>query len=126
LKRAIEILKKKWSDKQNFTFLLVVLIIYIFGIIPLVDERVLGRLLFMLFYFLFLSSGIKFLNRKRKTFIVLILIVAPFLILFSGLFFKSAWLNGGIDLFIIFYCIWLGAIILKTTFSMGHVMGDRV
>jgi len=31
-----------------------------------------------------------------------------------------------IDLLIVIYCIWLGAIILKRTFSMGHVTVHRV
>ena len=35
-------------------------------------------------------------------------------------------LHSSVDLFIILYCIWLGFVILKRTFSKGHITVNRV
>jgi len=99
---------------------------YMFVVIPFLDEGFLGRLLFIIFYFLFLSSGINFLNKKYKTGIILLFIVAPFGILILDIFFNLDWLTLLVDLFIIFYCVWLGSIILARTFSKGHITSNRV
>ncbi|HEX3767097.1 MAG TPA: ion channel [Puia sp.] len=114
------------KGRQSFTFLLCVLATYMFVILPFLDEGFLSRLLFMMFYFLFLSSGINFLDKRKKTIIVLLLIVAPFGILVFDIFFNLPWLTLAVDLFIIFYCVWLGSIILTRTFSKGHITSNRV
>jgi hypothetical protein len=126
LKKLSEQLKEITKGQQSFTFLLCVLGTYMFVLMPFLDEGFLGRLLFMIFYFLFLSSGINFLNKKNKTSIVLLLIVAPFGILVLDIFFNLRWLTLAVDLFIIFYCVWLGSIILTRTFSKGHITSNRV
>jgi hypothetical protein len=126
VKKVAGTIKKIWSNKQDFSFLLVVLVVYIFFAIPLVDDRFFGKLLFMIFYFIFLSSGISFLDQKKRKGIFWIFLVLPFLVLFSEFFIKSAWLKAGIDVLITLYCIWLGAVVLKRTFSMGHVTVNRV
>ncbi len=122
----MERLLKIWKERQSFTFLLVVLVVYIFIIVPFLNEGFVGRLLFIAFYFIFLSSGINFLTKKRNNVIILIFIIAPFLILVSAIFFDLAWLTLGVDLFIVLYCIVLGFIILKRTFSKGHITVNRV
>ena len=126
MKKILERFSNIWKERQSFTFLLVVLVIYIFIVIPFLNEGFTGRLFFIIFYFIFLSSGINFLTKKRRTGIILIFIIAPFLILVSEIFFELPWLTLGVDLFIILYCIWLGFIILKRTFSRGHITINRV
>jgi hypothetical protein len=126
LQRISERLTTIWKERQSFTFLLVVLAVYIFIVVPFLNEGFTGRLLFIVFYFIFLSGGINFLAKKRKTAIVLIFIIAPFLILVAGIFFELPWLTLGVDLFIIVYCIWLGTVILKKTFSKGHITVNRI
>jgi voltage-gated potassium channel Kch len=116
-------IRKNW---QSFTFLLVILLIYIFIVSPFSDKGFLGRLLFLFFYLIFLSSGINLLNKKRKTGIFLIFIIAPFLILLADIFFNLPRLVLGADLFIIIYCIWLGSIILRRTFFKGHITVHRI
>ena len=80
----------------------------------------------MAFYFLFLSSGLHFLELKRKLPIYLIFIFAPLLILVSQIILDSSWLLAAVDLFLIIYCVWLGSILLKRTFSLGHITRNRV
>jgi Ion channel len=126
LKRISERLSIIWKGRQSFTFLLVVLVIYIFVVVPFLNEGFSGRLFFIVFYFIFLSSGINFLTKKRNTGIILIFIFAPFLILISEIFFELPWLTLVVDLFIILYCIWLAVVILKRTFSKGHITINRV
>ncbi len=126
MKKISESLSNIWKARQDFTFLLVVLVIYIFIVVPFLNEGFTGRLLFVAFYFIFLAGGINFLTKKRKTGIVLIFIVAPFLFLVAGIFFDLPWLTLGVDLFVILYCIWLGSVILKRTFSKGHITINRV
>lgn len=115
-----------WRERQSFTFLLVVLVIYIFIVLPFLNEGFTGRLFFIIFYFIFLSSGINFLTSKSKTGIILIFVITPFLIFVSGIFFDLSWFALVVDLFIILYCIWLGFVILKRTFSKGHITVNRV
>ena len=126
LKKTIHKVRAFWSEGKSFSFLLFILIIYIFVIIPLVDERRISKLLFIIFYFLLLTGGVPFLVKNRKTGIVFLLTILPFLILFSGLLIKSVWMTVSADLFIVLYCISLGAIILIRTFSTGHVTSNRV
>jgi hypothetical protein len=126
LKKISERITNIWKERQSFTFLLVVLVIYIFVVLPFLNERFIGRLLFIIFYIIFLSSGIHFLANKRITGIILIFIIVPFLVLISEIFFTLPWLTLVIDLFIILYCIWLGFVILKRTFSKGHITLNRV
>jgi len=116
-------IRKNW---QSFTFLLVVLLIYIFILSPFSNEGFLGRLLFLGFYLIFLSSGINLLNKKRRTGIFVIFLIAPFLILLADIFFLLPRLVLGADLFIITYCVWLGSIILKRTFFKGHITAHRI
>ncbi len=126
MKKILERISNIWKGQQSFTFLLIVLVIYIFIVIPFLSEGFGGRLLFIVFYFIFLSSGINFLSEKRNTIIILIFIISPFLILISEIFFDLPWLTLVVDLFIILYCIWLGFVILKKTFSRGHITVKRV
>jgi voltage-gated potassium channel Kch len=116
-------IRKYW---QSFTFLLVVLLIYMFILSPFSNAGFQGRLLFMLFYFVFLSGGVHLLNKKRKDGIFITFIILPFLILLADIFFILPRLVLGADLFIIIYCIWLGSIILKRTFFKGHITVHRI
>jgi Ion channel len=126
LNKILERLSKIWKGRQSFTFLLIILTIYMFVIIPVLNEKILGKLVFLAFYFLFLSSGMNFLVMKRKVPIYLIFIFAPLFILISQIILESPWLTLAMDMFVIIYCIWLGSILLLRTFSPGHVTGNRV
>ena len=56
----------------------------------------------------------------------MLFILAPIVMLISDKIFNLAWLSLGEDLLIIIYCISLASIILKRTFSRGHVTANHV
>jgi Ion channel len=126
LDRIIKRLKKLWNDRSNFNFLLVVLSVYIFIIIPVFKDKISGEFLFFIFYYLLLSGGAPFLIRNSRLGILFLLLITPFVILFSEFFFRSVWLKICADLFIVVYCISLATIILIRTFAKGHVTVHRV
>ncbi len=126
LKKNLEKLSDIWKNRQSFTFLLIILVIYMFVVIPMLNERILGKLLFMAFYYLFLTSGMHFLDVKRKLPIYLIFIVAPLLVLVLQIVLDSAWLTLALDIFVVVYFFWLGSILLMRTFSQGHITANRV
>jgi hypothetical protein len=97
-----------------------------FVVIPLLNERILGKLSFMAFYYLFLTSGMHFLGIKRKFPIYLIFVVAPLFVLILQIMLDSSWLTLALNVFVIIYCIWLGSILLRITFSRGHISVNRV
>jgi Ion channel len=126
LKKNLEKLSGIWKNRQSFTFLLIILVIYMFVVIPMLNERVLGKLSFMAFYYLFLTTGMHFLDVKRKLPIYLFFIVAPLLVLVLQIVLDSAWLTLALDIFVVVYFFWLGSILLKRTFSRGHITANRV
>ena len=126
MKRILKRLNKFWDETQSFTFLLSVLVVYIFVIIPIVDKRLTEVVLFFIFYFLLLSGGIPFLIRNKRSGIIFLLIVSPIVLLFSEILLKSAWITVCSDLFLVLYCISLGTIIMIKTFSRGHITAHRV
>jgi Ion channel len=93
---------------------------------PLVNFEFLGHLLFFLFYFLLLSSGIPFLIKYKRSFILFLLFLTPVILLFSEFFSRSKGLKICADLFMAFYCVSLGAIILIRTFTQKNITIYRV
>lgn len=126
LKKIFEKLSGIWNNRQSFTFLLIILVIYMFVVIPMLNERILGKLSFMAFYYLFLTSGMHFLDIKRKLPIYLIFIVVPLFVLVLQIILDSGWLTLALDIFLIVYFFWLGSILLIRTFSRGHITVNRV
>lgn len=115
-----------WKKRQDFTFLLGVLAIYIFIVIPFLSEGTAGKIFFVIFYIIFLSSGINFIASKRRLGILLFFIIIPVLLLVSEILYKLKWEGLGVDVFLIIYCGWLGTVILIRTFSKGHLTINRV
>jgi hypothetical protein len=126
LNKIVGRLKFIWNERQNFTFLLIVLSLYIFVIIPIVKGLFLGELLFFTFYFLLLSSGIPFMIKHKRREILILLSIAPFILLISQFAFQKVWLALSANMLMELYCISLGTIILMKTFSKGHVTIHRV
>ncbi|HSZ34161.1 MAG TPA: potassium channel family protein [Puia sp.] len=114
------------DNRESFTFLLIILVVYMFVVIPMLNERMVGKLTFMAFYYLFLTSGMHILDVKRKLPIYLIFIVAPLFVLVLQIILDSAWLTLALDIFVIVYFFWLGSILLMKTFSNGHITVNRV
>ena len=119
-------LKKYWGDRRRYNFLLPVLAIYFFVMMPLVNFGFLGQILFFVFYFLLLSSGAPYLIKHKKSFILFLLLLVPVVLLFSEFFSRSTALKICADLFMAFYCISLGTIILIRTFTQKNITIYRV
>jgi hypothetical protein len=115
-----------WTQDKSFTFLLVVLSLYVFGIIPLLTENIFSKIAFLFFYYLLLTSSMPFLLKRNQKLIALGLVVFPFIFLIIEIYFSSLWLQVLTDIFIILYCLFLGAIILIRTFEKGRIDNRRV
>jgi Ion channel len=127
VKDTIQNLERFWVREQSFTVLLLVLSVYIFVVIPLVRLDFVGQIVFLVFYFLFMSSGLPYLSRNNKApFLLFLLFLAPFAMLIAEILVESNWVGIASDLFIVFYCALLGRIILLRTFEKGPVNTRRV
>lgn len=123
-------LYKAWKDlfiqHQNFTFLLGILVTYLFVIIPFMQEDVFNKLIFLLFYYLLLISTMSLLIRRSKKFIVYVLFVIPLFLTVIEISFQTIWIQMLSDIFVIFYCITIGYVILLRTFEMGKMNQRRI
>ncbi len=115
-----------WTQDKSFTFLLITLAAYIFGIIPILTEDILSKIAFLLFYYLLLTSSLPYLLKRNQRLIILGLILFPFIFLVLELYFISLWLQVLTDIFIVLYCSLLAAIILIRTFEKGRIDNRRV
>jgi len=119
-------LKKYWNDRRRYNFLLPVLSAYIFVLMPLLNQDLIGRVLFYIYYFLLLSSGIPYLIAHKRSFILILLLISPLILLFSEFFSHSVILMICADLSMAYYCVCLGAIILIRTFTQKNITIYRV
>jgi hypothetical protein len=126
MKKIFKILKKLLIQDQNFTFLLGVLVVYLFIIIPFMQENVFNKMIFLLFYYLLLMSTMTLLISRSKKVIVYALFVFPFFLTFIEIYFQTKWMQLLSDFFVIFYCITIGYVILLRTFEMGKMNQRRI
>jgi hypothetical protein len=112
--------------ERSFTFLLSVLLVYLFIIIPVLNETTLSKIAFIIFYYLLLSSSIPFLRQHKMSALILILILGPFIFLMLEIIFSAAWLPLLTDILLIVYCVMLAIIILWRTFQPGRISSKRV
>lgn len=124
--RLYQYSKKIWSKNRSFTFLLVVLTIYIFVVIPFLVENHLSKILFLFFYYALLTSSINYLLDKNQHIILTGLVVFPLLFLLLEFYFESVWIEVFTDLFIVIYCLVLCYVILAKTFEKGKIDIRRV
>jgi Ion channel len=118
--------KKFLFGNKSFSFLLVVLSIYVFVLIPLLTNSVFSQISFLLYYYVLLGSGIPFMQRRNQRLIMALLVIFPFLFLIIEISFASLWLQIFTDLFVVGYCIMLGHVILTRTFAKGRIDSKRV
>jgi|SRR5450432_3216118 len=115
-----------WVKERSFTFLLIVLMVYIFIVIPLLGVGVPSKIAFIILYYLLLSSSIPFLRQNNLGSIALVLILGPFVFFMLEIIYDASWLPLLNNTFIILYCLLLGFIILWRTFQPGRITGKRV
>lgn len=119
-------LKNFWTRDKSLTFLLVTLVIYLFMIAPFQIDSTFYKILFVVFYYLLLTSSMPFLLRKNKKTTAAFLFILPFIFLVFEISYQSLWTQVATDLFVVFYCIMLGYIILLRTFEKGKFTIRRV
>ncbi len=115
-----------WAKDKSFTFLLIVLASYIFGVIPLLKEDNFSKIVYVLFYYMLLTAGIPFFLKREKRVIVFILFVFPLIFLVLELTYQVMWMQVLTDVLFITYCLMLGLIILFRTFDQGRISNRRV
>jgi hypothetical protein len=115
-----------WTQDKSFTFLLIVLSLYIFGIIPLLADNNFSKIAFLIFYYLLLTSSLPYLMKRNQRLIAIGLVVFPFIFLVLEIYFVTLWLQVLTDIFIVLYCSLLAAIILMRTFEKGRIDNRRV
>jgi hypothetical protein len=126
MKKINKIWKDQFIQDQNFTFLLGILVVYLFIIIPFMQENVLNKMIFLLFYYLLLISTVNLLINSSKKVIVYALFVFPFFLTFIEISFHTKWMQILSDIFVIFYCITIGYVILLRTFETGRMNQRRI
>src|ERR1700712_706700 len=124
--KVYKAIKSFWTQDKSFTFLLIVLALYIFGVIPILSETILSKIAFLLFYYLLLTSSLPYLLKQNQRLIVVGLILFPLVFLVIELYFTNLWLQVLTDIFIVLYCTLLAAIILIRTFEKGRIDNRRV
>jgi voltage-gated potassium channel Kch len=115
-----------WGTERSFTFLLIVLLVNIFIIIPFVHEDSLGRIVFAIFYFILLSSGLITVTKIRSYVAFVLVAVAVLFFSFSEILLKGIWAKLFSDLFYVLYCGALAAIVLVRTFDQGPITKQRI
>jgi hypothetical protein len=100
--------------------------VQIFVIIPLGQQTLFGKIVFLVFFTFLLITGI-FLFVKNTTWrIILIVILALPVLIGSDIFFHSQSWEISNNLAIALYCVFLGAIVLLRTFSKGEFTLHRI
>jgi hypothetical protein len=115
-----------WTREKSFTFLLIVLSIYIFGIIPFLSDDIPGKISFLFLYYLLLTSSMGFILNKYKTIKAFLLFALPFIFLIIEINIHSQWIQVLTDFIVAVYSIMLGSMILLRTFEKGEINVQRV
>jgi len=115
-----------WEKDRSFTILLLILLVYIFVVIPFVPETRLGGIASSAFFLLLLSSGFITVLEGKTTFIVSILALPVCLFGLTVFILKGTRLTIALDLFHVAYCIALAGIILVKTFAGGEMSIRRI
>ena len=126
MNRLYGMLKKFWTRDKSFNFLLIVLLCYLFIIIPFLTENILSKIIFLFVYYLLLTSSMPFLLKQNRKLMASVLVFLPFMLLFIEIFSHASWVPVITDFIVSAYCMVLGYIILLRTFQKGPMNTARV
>ena len=126
MNRSYSAFKNFWSQDVSFNFLLIVLACYLFAFIPFLTENMLSKIIFLLVYYLLLTSSLPFMLRKNIKLIATLLFVLPFILFLIEIASNALWVQVLTDFMIISYCFIVGYIILLRTFQKGPMNSARV
>lgn len=124
--RVYHKIEQFWAMEQSFTVLLLLLVVDIFGVVPFMHERDLGRIVFAIFYFLLISTGIVSVTQAQRRIIIVFFGLATLVFLCSEIFFQGLWVKILSDLFYVVYCVVLASVVLVKTFAGGHFSRQRI
>ena len=114
------------GKKSNFSFLLYVLAVYIFAILPFLQEDILSQVVFLAFYYLLLISSLPIIKKQVDRKVVAGIYVLPAIFLIIEIGWKAQWVRIITDLYVLVYCMFLAAIIFNEVFSQGKINIERV
>ena len=114
------------KKKSNFSFLLSVLAVYIFAILPFLQEDALSQLVFLIFYYFLLISSLPIIKEQVDRKVVIGIYVLPAILLIAEICWKAQWVRVITDLYVLAYCVFLAAIIFYEVFSQGKINIERV
>jgi hypothetical protein len=126
MNRLYGVIRNFWTRDKSFNFLLIVLICYLFFIIPFLTENNLSKIIFLFIYYLLLTSSMPFLLQRNKNMVATLLFVLPFILFIIEISYHSLWVQVFTDFIVITYCLLLGYIILLRTFQKGRLNIARV
>ena len=115
-----------WKNKSNFSFLLFVLAVYIFAILPFLQENAISQAVFLAFYYFLLISSLPIIKEQVKRKVVVGIYVLPAIFLIIEIGWKAQWVRIITDLYVLVYCLFLAAIIFNEVFSKGKINSARV
>ncbi len=115
-----------WKKKSNFSFLLFVLAVYIFAILPFLQEDMFSQVVFLAFYYFLLISSLPFIKEQVNRKVVAGIYIFPAIFLIIEIGWKAQWVRIVTDLYVLVYCMFLAAIIFNEVFSQGKINSQRV
>ena len=119
-------LQQFWAEEKSLTILLLILVVHIFVIIPIGQQTILSKIIFLIFYASLLSAGMFLLTNNSILRIVSILIVILLVLFGSDILFKSASFEVVDDFIVVSYCILLSWAVLLRTFGEGPITIHRI
>ena len=115
-----------WEKEKNLLFLLIVLSIHLFVIIPFGESSTFGRIIIFIFYLFLLGAGLSYLTRNKNFNLILFIASICIVLLSTKMLSDQRWVAMLSNLFVMFYCGWLAWIVLMKTFSQGPITIYRI
>jgi hypothetical protein len=106
--------------------MLIVLVVYIFVLLPAIHHHFVERVIYISFYLMMVSTSLPFMIRKRRIVLIVLFTLFPFIFLCIELFIPVTWVRMIIDVIMVFYFISLAWILLVRVFTTGRIDRYRV
>jgi hypothetical protein len=114
------------SHERSLFFLLLILLIHIFVILPFGQQTTFGRIAIFVLYIFLLIVGLKYVTRNKTYPLILIAVAISTILLIVRFFSNQFWITISSESFIICYCALLGWVVLAKTFAEGPITVYRI
>jgi hypothetical protein len=115
-----------WESERNLFFLLIILSIHLFVVIPFGESSMFGRTVIFIFYVFLLGAGLRYLTRNKKFGLIFLITSICVVLLSTKMLSDQRWIALLSNLFIMLYCGLLAWIVLRKTFSQGPITIYRI